>query len=397
LLAPLQRPRDFERTLRALAADRDRGALLLAAASAVLLVLWGIWLLVARVPVLVVTAEARLQVALEAHLLAAPMAGQVREVHVVAGQRVAGGQVLYRLDGRVAEGEAAETSVRAEGLRAQVAATGEERESLLAQLRQTEDVASARLAEAAARAGASRAAADSAVREAERFERLLADGLSSVSEVDRLRAEAARHSAEAEAAARALDRLRAEAAAERHELRNDLANLGVALSRLTAELGSVVEQGVVRTAEAERYVVRAPFAGRVGDVAVRQRGVVVGVGEALATLVPEDELRAVAYFAPGEALGRVRPGQPAELRLEAFPWTEYGSLAARVVAVEEATVEEQVRVDLELVDGSRFPAPLTHGLRASALVEVERRSPLHLLVRGLGRLASPSASPPASE
>jgi membrane fusion protein (multidrug efflux system) len=274
-------------------------------------------------------------------------------------------------------------------------AAGSELSSAAAGLRQLEALTAARVAEAQAHARAARAAAVQADKEIERAEQLLAAQLTSLSEVERLRADADRQRAEAEAADRMVDRLRSEAGAERQERLVELAALEGAVLRLRTEIESAAEEVGARSAQADRFTVRAPFAGRVGEVAVRRSGAVVAVGEALATLVPDLDVQAVAFFRPVEALGRIRPGQPAELRLEAFPWTEYGSIAARVVAVEEATLEERVRVELVLVEGGRFDGPRDHGMRATALIETERRSPLHLLVRGLSRpWGSPAAASP---
>ena len=37
-----------------------------------------------------------------------------------------------------------------------------------------------------------------------------------------------------------------------------------------------------------------------------------------------------AVVIPVAVVGRIRPGQPARLRLEGFPWTQYGTVAATV-------------------------------------------------------------------
>jgi multidrug resistance efflux pump len=382
---PDHRPQAFHRTLRSLAADRDHGNLLLALTSAGLIALWIWWAMAARVPVLLPSSEARLQVESDAQVIAAPLAGVVAEVLAASGRRVAQGDVLYRLDARVEQREAAEAERRLEGLRQQLAAAYDERASALAALRQLDALTASRVAEARARAEGARATAEQARSELEGSERLLESQLTSRAAVERLRAETRLRAAEAEAAERAVDRLRSEAEAERQERRTELAALEGTLSRLRAEIGSALEETAARAAEADRLTVRAPFSGRLGDVAVRRIGSVVETGQALAILVPEVEVQVVAFFPPAEALGRIRPGQAAEIRLDAFPWMEYGSLPARVAAVEEATGGDRVRVDLVLLADGRFVGPREHGLRATALVEIERRSPLGLLVRGLGR------------
>lgn len=46
-----------------------------------------------------------------------------------------------------------------------------------------------------------------------------------------------------------------------------------------------------------------------------------------------------AEFAPSSALGRVRPGQRARVRLAGFPWTEYGTISASVASVAADSVK----------------------------------------------------------
>jgi membrane fusion protein (multidrug efflux system) len=113
-------------------------------------------------------------------------------------------------------------------------------------------------------------------------------------------------------------------------------------------------------------------------------GSVVDEGEILGRLIPHGTLRVVAEFRPADALGRIRPGQAGRMRLEGFPWTEYGSLPVRVTGVAAETRSDQVRVELG-VEGRPSHAPLQHGLPGRVEVEIERVSPIALLLRGAGR------------
>jgi HlyD family secretion protein len=85
--------------------------------------------------------------------------------------------------------------------------------------------------------------------------------------------------------------------------------------------------------ESERRYIRAPVAGRLGEVTTLRVGAMVGVGTRLGAVVPPGMLKIMADFLPPAALGRIQPGQPARLRLEGFPWTQYGAVSATVASV----------------------------------------------------------------
>lgn len=386
-------PADFERTLRALQADVGPRVPLLALASLAVLVVAGSWMALGEVPVYVVTEHARVQAVRDEQQVAAPVAGVVREVRARPGSRVAAGDVLYRLDATVAERSAAGVREELEGLRREWLATRRERLGLVRRLDGVADLAAARGDEARSRAEAAAAVADLADREAERAERLAAEDLVPQRELERLRTESSARRAEAAAAGRSLARLAAEASVERQEILADLAALDGRLARLRGQIGGAAQALGGRSAEVERLTVRAPWAGRVEGMRVRAAGAVVGAGEVLAVLVPEARMGAVAWFAPGEAIGRIEPGQRAELRLDAFPWTEHGALPARVLSVEEESGGERVRVGLAL-DHADTPGR-RHGLRATAVIEVGRRTPARLLLARLGRLGPPRGRPAA--
>jgi len=79
----------------------------------------------------------------------------------------------------------------------------------------------------------------------------------------------------------------------------------------------------------------------------------------------------------------VRNGQPARVRLEGFPWTQYGSPTAIVASVAGEPRDGTIRVELTL-DGRHSSIPLQHGLPAEVDVEVDRMSPAALVLRSIG-------------
>ena len=108
-------------------------------------------------------------------------------------------------------------------------------------------------------------------------------------------------------------------------------------------------------------------------------------------VVPSGSLKIVADFLPAAALGRLRPGQPARLRLDGFPWAQYGSIGATVTTVASEVRDGRVRVECTVAAQPATRIPLQHGLLGTLEVEVEQAAPAALVLRAAGQLlAAPS-------
>jgi membrane fusion protein (multidrug efflux system) len=115
-------------------------------------------------------------------------------------------------------------------------------------------------------------------------------------------------------------------------------------------------------------------------------GSFVSAGDALSSVIPEGELHIVADFLPHEALGRIRPGQHARMRLFGFPWTQYGTVAATVEHVAQELRKGRVRIELSMGEQQgRSPIPVQHGLPGSVEIEIEEASPASLVWRAVGQ------------
>jgi hypothetical protein len=104
--------------------------------------------------------------------------------------------------------------------------------------------------------------------------------------------------------------------------------------------------------------------------------------------VPKGELIIAAEFSPPLTLGRVRPGQQGRLRLDAFPWAQYGTIPANVTRVATEIRDNLVRVEFALGDEAAGNRLIQHGLLGSVEVSVERVSPAALALRAAGLLLS---------
>ena len=70
-------------------------------------------------------------------------------------------------------------------------------------------------------------------------------------------------------------------------------------------------------------------------------GQVVGAGQQLATVVPTDGALQVEALVANMDIGFVKVGQEVAVKLDAFPFTRFGALHGKVVAIAREAVDEQ--------------------------------------------------------
>jgi membrane fusion protein (multidrug efflux system) len=384
----------FSRTMRSLHVDRFRRLGWALAGAVALLAVWLAWFFLAQVSVYETSQAARLEVRQAAHPVESPVAGRVQKVHLEVGAEVRRGDVLVELDTEALALRLAEEKSRVAGAESQLVAARSEIAALEQAAQDSREAADAALAEAKARHREAVAAARFADQQLEHVNDLWRRKLASEFETRRARSEAEQLAAAVDAAESAVLRVERDQRASASEY---AAQIG-ALRRQAAELAGVIETARATIDrlihEADRRTIRAPVSGTVGEVAELQSGSFVESGERLAAIVPEDGVKLVAYFTPQQALGRIRAGQQAHLRLAGFPWSRYGSVDAVASRVGSEVRDGRVRVEFDLQPDEESAIPMQHGLPGNVEVEVDRVSPAVLLLRTVGmRIRSPQTNP----
>jgi membrane fusion protein (multidrug efflux system) len=379
-------PTAFSRSLRSLEADGYRRSLWALLLVVVLLAAGAGWFFFATVAVYETTEQARLEVERAAHPVAAPVAGRVMATHLVLGANVQAGESLVELESegerlQLGEEQARLATIRRrhDALRNQITAEEqawpeEKRTVLLA------------IDEARARQREAEAAAMFAESEAERTKRLEKENLVSKADLQRAEAEAQKQRAAASAQEVTVRRLESEVKSRERNRDVRLAQLQRDAAALEGEI-STIEATVKRNEFViEQRRIRAPISGELGEIAELQTGGFVSEGQKIGVIIPAGQLKLVAQFSPWTAAGRLRPGQPARLRLASFPWAQYGSVGATVVGVANEPRDGQLRVELSVKADSARTIPLQHGLAGTVEVAVERVSPAVLVLRAAGKL-----------
>lgn len=381
----------FSRTLRSLQAEsfaRLAAGLLIAACLAGA---WASWSVLAHVTLYELSSSARIEVEQAATPLQSPLAGRVLTVHLPIGHEIEAGDILLELDSKTEQIELSQESARLAALGPQIRALREQavaeeeargQEKTAGRAAAEQSLAGVREAEAPARF---------ADNDEDRLRQLRAEGLIPERDYQRSKAEMQRAHAAADSQRLAVNRLEQEQQTRQSDRLARLKSLATEIARVETQIPAL-EVSIARLKyEIDRRHVRAPVSGRLGEAAVLRPGAMIREGERLAVIVPSSRLAVIAQFAPPAALGRIRPGQTARLRLDGFPWAQYGIVTATVTRVAGEVRDGTVRVELA-VDRSAPAIPLQHGLPGTVEVEVERATPASLILRNAGRVfAAPRA------
>jgi multidrug resistance efflux pump len=374
----------FTHTLRSLQGDRSSAATAGLLIAIVLLAAWLGWCAFARIRLHETTSDARLEVDRAVHPVQSPLAGKVARTWLATGRAVRAGDPLFELDTSAGRLEAAEERARLLAVNAEVAAR--RREIVAEENARKQERHSARASADEARAGVGQAdaAARFAAGQAERASALDTQGATSKEQLARMRAAADQARFAVERARAALHHIEQEQLTRESERE-------VRIRRLEVEIARLEGQAVTRQAgidrldnEIELRTVRAPVDGFLAEAATLRVGAVLSEAEHVASLVPAGTLMVVARFSPPAALGRIAPGQTGTLRLDGFPWAEYGAIRMKVMRVASEIRDGRVRVELVLDGPPPARIPLQHGLPGIVEVEVERTTPMALILRAAG-------------
>lgn len=385
----------FAATDQQLAGDRTRKQAFLLGIPLVLALGWVAWMFLAHVSVYASTDQARVEVAQAAYFVQAPVSGRVTKSFLELGREVDAGMVLVELEAgpqqlRVQEEESHQAALEAELSNLHQALETEQ--NTFVDERGAGDSATQQAR--AALAGAEEAlrfAQEDAKRKGEMYK----EGLAAELDFLRSQSDAKKKASDLDAARTAVSRAQREKLIHGGERRVRIESIRRDIVHVEGELATSRDtvQRLQHDLGSQRIV--ASGRGRLGEIVNLRSGAYVHEGDRLAAIIPDGKLRVVAYFEPRNAIGLVRKGQKGWLRLDGFPWTEYGSVTAYVTNVGDEVRDGRVRV--ELLPGPNPRLKLQHGLPGTLEVEVDRITPASFLLRKAGgMLAEPKKTEVAS-
>lgn len=175
------------------------------------------------------------------------------------------------------------------------------------------------------------------------------------------------------------------------------------LSKARDELSQASQQLSQRSAVLASTQIKAPMSGIVKNVRITTIGGVMKAGEELLDIVPTNEPLIVEAKVKPSDVAFLRPGLPANIKLDSYDYTIYGSIKGEVVYVSPDTLTEDskqgqmtyYRVQIATLDpkpvnlkGEAFE--IIPGMVASVAIRTGDRTVANYLLKPLRKAASES-------
>jgi len=376
---------DFARSFHRLQADRTHATVWMLSAAVAVLAAWLCWAAFVRVSLYEVASEARVELDGATYPVESPFLGRIVTGNLRVGQPVHRGDVLVEIDSMPQQLQMREAQVQIQGLEPQLARLRSQVEAETSARGEEDHSSRLSAREAQERVHEAEMSAHLADQDLERIRKLYSQQIVSTRDMQKAESEAGRLRAAMAALQAAAGRIPQDQSTHDREREVRIARLQGEIASLDAQRDTLQAESARLAYEIERRRIRAPVDGRVGEAAMLRVGAVVAEGERLGSIVPAGNLLVVAQFPAQAAFGRIRAGESATLRLDGFPWAEFGTVSARVERVAQEVRDGKVRVELALAEKSSFRGTLQHGMPGTLEVAVERVSPMGLTLRTAGQ------------
>ena len=381
-------PTTFTRTIRSLNVKGFKRPLLLLFISAVLIISWCLWFFLAKLTLYEISEVARIEVDGSSYTIQSEVSGKVLKSNLTLGQFVEKDQILAILDTKEQDLKLEKIESNLNSIIAQLEVFNKELDLKEKALFQNEKARENALEEVRLQKKVAEIEAVFAKEEKEQFTKL--KNKKAIAEVDFKKATTV-----AEVQQKNVGALKSAVSRIEWENKRDLNEGKVAVERLKREIAildgeaSLLSSTLKEVNQAiDKHSIKASVSGKIGERIKLSPGQMLNVGDVLASIIPDGKLKIQSYFRPEFSLGRIKANQFAEMRIDGFPWTQYGSLTAKVTNVAGEVRNGLIQVELSVLNLSKSEIPVQHGMPGLVEVEVEKISPVNLLFRIAGKFAT---------
>lgn len=324
---------------------------------------FGIWISVARIGQ-VVPAHGKLIPAGSAFEVQAPVDGVISEVLVHNGQTVSEGQLLVRLNREVAAAEISGLEKQREAILMDLKTLDQKRiqkETLEQQIPRAADIVKIKL-------------------ESYEHYNKVSGVVSTVEILDR--------KAEWVNAQRALDQLQSDFARVSSELQQQQNEQARHLAEIESNIAAAMKKLTY-------HAISAPLGGVIFDLSKKAAGTVLAAKDKVCDIIPGEDLVAEVFLA-NKDIGFVREGQEVTVRIDTFPFREFGELSGSVsyLAADALPPEEEykyphfparIHLNRQYLNHNGEKLQLKSGMAATVNIRIRNRTLLSILTDEFSR------------
>lgn len=156
------------------------------------------------------------------------------------------------------------------------------------------------------------------------------------------------------------------------QFRQGTQNLQAEMRRLAAELQNTRDEILVMREQMRTVTVTMPVAGTIAEMHVANAGELVSTGQVVAVVVPEGMPLVIRASVPNKDIGFVAEALPARIKVDAFPFEQFGTVPGRVARVFPNTGQSQnFTILVELLEEHIRVGDQAHALFPGLAVKVE--------------------------
>lgn len=201
-------------------------------------------------------------------------------------------------------------------------------------------------------------------------------------ELDRIQAEVTQ--AEAELSRLQAERAQNQAEAQAVQLQNQqkIQQLEVQKTQMQAQIDQAEKQIANAKTELKQLAFTAPVDGTVLSMSIRNSGEVVQAGQIVAEVAPQNAPLVLNAKLPNREAGFVKTGMEVKVKLDSFPYQDYGIVSGKVISISPDSKPDQqlgsvyrveIALDRQTVTDGRQTISFKPGQTATADIVTRRR------------------------
>jgi HlyD family secretion protein len=134
---------------------------------------------------------------------------------------------------------------------------------------------------------------------------------------------------------------------------------------------------------------KAPISGTVLTLNLKNKGEVLEPGQTVAEIAPDGVPLIVSAFLPNQEAGFIKPGMPVNVKLDAYPYQDYGVISGKVTTISADAKSDknlgevykvEVKLDRDHVTKNQQVIPFKAGLAVNAEIIIRERRIIDVLL-----------------